>query len=239
MNYQYVHGGGFMETLAKLYEEGGIKRFYKGLFPWAIIQAPISRFGATAGNQMVLAIAAVYLPHVPVAIVTMLASCAGACWRIFVLPIDAIKSTLQVKGNDGLEELKKKVQSAGLMSLYAGWQAMWIADWLGNYPWFVTNNLLSNTLPIGSTLLLRILRNAFIGIAASCASDTTSNSMRVIKTYKQTASDHSIGYVACVNEIIRQDGVYGLFFRGLGTRLFTNCLQGAAFSVMWKYFQGE
>jgi hypothetical protein len=40
-----------------------------------------------------------------------------------------------------------------------------------------------------------------------------------------------------VKMILETDGVAGLFGRGLQTRLLTNAIQGAAFSVLWKYFQ--
>ena len=37
--------------------------------------------------------------------------------------------------------------------------------------------------------------------------------------------------------IVEADGWAGLFGRGLRTRLLTNALQGAVFSVLWKYFE--
>lgn len=37
INYQYRHGGTMMGTFAKLYKEGGIPRFYRGLLP-ALVQ---------------------------------------------------------------------------------------------------------------------------------------------------------------------------------------------------------
>merc|ERR1719413_159526 len=54
MNYQYKNGGSLPATLSILWAEGGIGRLYKGLLPWAILQAPLSRFGDTAANQLVL-----------------------------------------------------------------------------------------------------------------------------------------------------------------------------------------
>lgn len=34
---------------------------------------------------------------------------------------------------------------------------------------------------------------------------------------------------------MRQDGVQGLFFRGLKTKLLTNGIQGVVFSIAWRY----
>jgi hypothetical protein len=87
-----------------------------------------------------------------------------------------------------------------------------------------------------------------MGFGASCVSDVCSNSLRVIKTTKQTArlsrkgepegtESKEMSYPEVVKLILEEDGVVGLFGRGLQTRLLTNSIQGAAFSVLWRYFQ--
>ena len=50
MNYQYSNGGTFLGTIRKLYAEGGVMRFYRGIVP-ALIVGPIARFGDTAANM--------------------------------------------------------------------------------------------------------------------------------------------------------------------------------------------
>ena len=35
-------------------------------------------------------------------------------------------------------------------------------------------------------------------------------------------------------EVVRKDGMWGLFARGLGMRLLTNMMQSMVFSVIWK-----
>jgi hypothetical protein len=116
-------------------------------------------------------------------------------------------------------------------------------------------------------ILLFLVRSAVLGISASCVSDIVSNSLRgesiiiamyvylkscaasdiismtkVIKTTKQTAGlgddgKKDISYREALALVIENDGVLGLFGRGLQTRLLTNAIQGALFSVLWKYFQ--
>ena len=49
INHQYRYGGTISTTFKKLYKEGGIPRFYRGI-GFALMQAPISRFGDTAMN---------------------------------------------------------------------------------------------------------------------------------------------------------------------------------------------
>ena len=41
----------------------GVQRLYQGLFPWAIFQAPLSRFGDVAANDMVLVLMGAFLPQ--------------------------------------------------------------------------------------------------------------------------------------------------------------------------------
>jgi hypothetical protein len=50
VNYQYRHGGGVRDTVGRLWRDGGIPRFYRGLLP-AMFQAAITRFGDTAANE--------------------------------------------------------------------------------------------------------------------------------------------------------------------------------------------
>jgi Mitochondrial carrier protein len=68
--------------------------------------------------------------------------------------------------------------------------------------------------------------------------DTISNSVRVIKTYRQTAAE-TISYAQCVKDVVAKDGITGLMFRGLKTRILANGLQGIIFSVAWKLFEEQ
>eukprot|EP00411_Alexandrium_monilatum_P078192 CAMPEP_0175605996 /NCGR_PEP_ID=MMETSP0096-20121207/60492_1 /TAXON_ID=311494 /ORGANISM="Alexandrium monilatum, Strain CCMP3105" /LENGTH=74 /DNA_ID=CAMNT_0016910821 /DNA_START=10 /DNA_END=232 /DNA_ORIENTATION=- len=58
-----------------------------------------------------------------------------------------------------------------------------------------------------------------------------SNSIRVVKTAKQTCPDPRMGYLQAARNVVAQDGWRGLFLRGLETRILTNILQGAVFTV--------
>ncbi len=98
---------------------------------------------------------------------------------------------------------------------------------------FATYNFLNEKLPAGRTQVEKLLRSAGIGFSASVVSDTVSNSVRVIKTVRQTY-ETPIGYTKAVQLVVEKDGVIGLFGRGLKTRLITNGLQGLMFSVLWR-----
>ena len=59
---------------------------------------------------------------------------------------------------------------------------------------------------------------------------------RVIKTTKQT-HESNISYGKAINNVIEKDGVKGLFFRGLKTRILANGLQSSMFAIAWKYIE--
>ena len=92
-------------------------------------------------------------------------------------------------------------------------------------------------MPIGETQLEKLTRNATIGFAASFTSDIVSNSARVLKTTKQT-SGHNLSYLQHSKNIIKTDGVIGFATRGLATKIISNGIQSATFTILWKYLEG-
>mmetsp|Transcript_3714 Transcript_3714/g.7194 ORF Transcript_3714/g.7194 Transcript_3714/m.7194 type:complete len:432 (+) Transcript_3714:116-1411(+) len=246
MNYQYRFGGTLSSSLKELYDEGGIPRLYQGL-PFAIVQGPLTRFGDTAANVGVLALleSIPETAQLPLPLKTAAGSVTAGLWRIILMPIDTSKTCLQVEGADGLARLKQRVLDDGPSPLYQGAVASAAATAAGHFPWFLTYNALNDALPAISKeedLLLFLFRSAALGLSASCVSDCVSNSLRVIKTTKQTAglgddATKEISYQEALSLVLEKDGLLGLFGRGLQTRLLTNAIQGALFSIFWKYFQ--
>ena len=80
------------------------------------------------------------------------------------------------------------------------------------------------------------LRSEDGGFLATCVSDCTSNSIRVLKTTRQTSATE-ISYREAATQIIEKEGIKGLFGRGLGTRILTNGVQASLFTVIWKYLE--
>mmetsp|Transcript_68012 Transcript_68012/g.133750 ORF Transcript_68012/g.133750 Transcript_68012/m.133750 type:complete len:284 (-) Transcript_68012:173-1024(-) len=229
MNYQYRYGGSLGEVTRKLYADGGIPRFYRGLAP-GLIQAPVSRFGDTAANDG--ALAALEHTSLPTAVKTMCASACAAGFRVFLMPIDAWKTTKQVEGADGLKKLIEKTKKHPT-ALWQGAVGAMTATWVGHYPWFYTNNQLREVMPQFDFTYGKYVRNAVIGFCSAAVSDTCSNSLRVLKTTRQTSLE-PVGYLESAKAIIEKEGYAGLFGRGLGTRILTNGIQGALFTIGWK-----
>jgi len=237
INYQYRYGTTTTEALKKLYSEGGVVRFYRGLGP-ALLQGPLSRFGDTAANAGILALLDGHenTRNLPVWMKTLAASASAGAFRILLMPVDALKTIMQVEGTAGFPALVAKVRTGGPTVLYHGALAASAATFAGHYPWFATYNYLNHALPQYDELPKKLARSAVIGFCASAISDTVSNSIRVVKTTKQTATT-PMTYPQVLKMVIAQDGLLGLMGRGLKTKILANGLQGLLFSVLWRLGQ--
>jgi hypothetical protein len=146
LNYQYRYGLSTKEALATLYKEGGLSRLYQGL-PFALVQGPLSRFGDTAANALVIGFLDASASTLPTYASTLLASLAAGGFRILLMPVDTAKTTLQVNGGKGLDILKERLKKEGASALFSGALAASAATVVGHYPWFLTFNTLSAWLP--------------------------------------------------------------------------------------------
>ena len=235
INYQYRNGTSFPVALRTLYADGGVLRFYRGVLP-ALIQGPLSRFGDTAANTGVLTLlnSLDATKDMSVAYKTIGASMSAAIFRIFLMPIDTCKTTMQVTGS--FQNVVTKVKAGGPTVLYHGSLAAASATFVGHYPWFFTYNFLSEKIAKRENKIEELGRRALIGFCSSAVSDTCSNSIRVVKVYKQSSAE-SISYPQAIRNVIQESGVTGLMFRGLETKILANGLQGILFSILWKQFE--
>eukprot|EP01031_Cornospumella_fuschlensis_P045590 gene45590-55797_t len=121
INYQYRYGTSTTEAFKKLYAEGGILRFYRGLAP-ALVQGPLSRFGDTAANTGVLAAmdSFEFTENLPVAAKTVAASIGAGIFRIGLMPVDTFKTTMQVEGKEGVQKLMAKFRVQGPSAFFQG-----------------------------------------------------------------------------------------------------------------------
>jgi len=236
MNYQYRYGTTTVQALKTLYSQGGVIRFYRGYVP-ALAQGPLSRFGDTAANVGMLDLlnSSDVTRNLPTVAKTLAASTSAALFRIFLMPVDSLKTIMQVEGKGAVAKLQAKIRAGGPFVLWYGALASASATLVGHFPWFFTYNTLQEWIPQQTDYRLKLVRQAGIGFTASVISDTCSNSLRVIKTYKQAHSS-PITYTTAVKDILAVDGWIGLMGRGLKTRLLVNGIQGLAFSVLWKFF---
>ena len=141
---------------------------------------------------------------------------------------------MQVEGKNGISKLISKVKQNGVIVFWHGSIASAIATFVGHYTWFYTYNTLQVELPITTDPFLQVCRNGMMGFCSSAVSDTGSNSIRVIKVYKQTNAE-ALSYWDALRRVLAEGGLSGLLSRGLFTKILGNGFQGLVFSVMWKY----
>lgn len=235
VNHQYRTGYTFKSAYNTLMKEGGIIRFYRG-YPYAMMLAPLSRFGDTAMNIGVMTM--LEDKNLSLSTKTFLGSCGASLWRISIMPIDTCKTSMQVNGSIGMKILKDKIRVNGYGALYHGSMASASSTLVGHFPWFFTYNYLNTNIPKQDSNLKNLGRSALIGFTSSSISDICSNSFRVIKTNRQTNKEN-IGYIKLTKDIIKKDSLIGLFTRGLKTKIITNGIQGMCFTIMFDYLKNK
>lgn len=101
VNYQYRYGTTTTTALKTLYADGGIPRFYRGLIP-ALIQGPLARFGDIAANTGTLAGLEAFdaTAGMPLGLKTVAASLVAGLFRITLMPIDTLKTSMLVIATD-------------------------------------------------------------------------------------------------------------------------------------------
>ena len=77
-----------------------------------MLKGPLSQCGDTAANTGMLALLDSYesTANLPISVKTLGASGAAAAFRIVLMPVDALKTTLQVEGGAGLSILASKIR---------------------------------------------------------------------------------------------------------------------------------
>eukprot|EP00283_Hemiselmis_rufescens_P021552 CAMPEP_0173461342 /NCGR_PEP_ID=MMETSP1357-20121228/64793_1 /TAXON_ID=77926 /ORGANISM="Hemiselmis rufescens, Strain PCC563" /LENGTH=249 /DNA_ID=CAMNT_0014428985 /DNA_START=63 /DNA_END=812 /DNA_ORIENTATION=+ len=223
-----------VHVFTTLWREGGVFRLYKGVL-LSLFQAPLSRFGDTAmneGMQSLLGASAV-TRDLPMGIKSVFCAFAAGLFRIVIMPVDTVKVKLQVEGSRAVAALLAKVMAHGPGCLFDGWLANQVAAMVSHYPWFATRNYMRSVMDAS---WWGVYRDVVIGVVASLASDVASNSARVLKTHMQT-SDRPISYREVVANVVRADGLGGLFFRGLRVKMVASAVQSVVFNVVWEQFQ--
>jgi hypothetical protein len=251
INHQYRHGGTLSSTFKTLYKDGGIPRFYRGI-SFALMQAPISRFGDTAMNIGMMEL--LKDSDMNTATKTFAGSCGAGLWRMSIMPLDTLKSSMQVNGNNGMCIVRDRIKQHGIRTLYNGSLASGTATIVGHFPWFLTYNYLQEMIPRikKNTSIDRynqkqeteyyntktILRSGFIGFCSSSVSDVSSNAFKVVKVNRQTQSS-DINYTQLVKNIIEKEGLNGLLTRGLKTKIIANGIQGMLFTILFDYLRNN
>merc|ERR1719235_3059226 len=107
----------------------------------------------------------------PPFVTTIAVAFCSALWRIVLTPIDAFKTTMQVQGDAALNLLFEKVKTNGILMLWTGAAANFVANVAGNYPWWATYNTIDSLWAEPKDPAWIIIRAGLMGMIASCVSD--------------------------------------------------------------------
>jgi hypothetical protein len=108
--------------------------------------------------------------NLPVAVQTIGASVTAAAFRILLVPVDTVKTIMQVEGKGGVSKLMAKVHKSGPTAFFHGALATSAATFVGHYPWFAVYNTLQEWVPKRTEPMEKLARNAGIGFAATLTS---------------------------------------------------------------------
>jgi len=147
--YQYRYGLSTTAAFQKLYSVGGLRRFYSGLAP-AMLLGPLSRFGDTGSNAVVMSLldSQPFTRDIPIIAKTMAGSFVAASWRVVVVPLDLVKTTRQVHGYARASaDLEARIAVHGFKALWQGSSAAFLSTFSGHLPWYSTFNALDRHLP--------------------------------------------------------------------------------------------
>lgn len=220
-----------MGVARKLYSEGGVKRFYRGLVP-TLIYTPLVRFGGIAATDG--AFEALGCHGAPAAAAAAVAAAGAAGSRALLMPLSALSTSQQVAGRDGWRLLLARARKSPT-SLWNGASSAMIATWLGHWVWCTADKQLRACVPHLDVSHGTHARNAIIGFASGLLADACTNPFRVLCTLRQTASEPGRGgCLASAHELLRKEGAASVLGRGLATRMLMNGMQGALLTVGWK-----
>ena len=138
-NYQYRYGGTFRGAFTTLWAEGGGGGCARHAF--ALVQNPLSKFGAVAANEAVLTLGRALTPDgasaaSAFAFWNLLGALAASAWRVLIMPVDLCKTLLQVDGTKGFAALRERVlRERAWFSLYEGAAAQAAVTICAHFPW--------------------------------------------------------------------------------------------------------
>jgi hypothetical protein len=236
MNWQYFHGGSLIDAFRTLWAEGGVARFYQGT-GFALVQVPLATFGFTFVQSGIVGLVSTSGHVVQGLQVTLVVAILGALWRVLIAPLDTLKTTWQVHGSSAKKMFNRRLHVSGPTELWAGSYALFTCQLMAKLPWWGVYNLIMGFWSQPSSPTTLVIRNGLAGMLGQMASDGVTNSIRVLKVKRQ-ATVEGEGYLADAEGIVQQDGVSGLFLRGLGGRLLLGSIHGAVFAVLWNLILG-
>ena len=95
----------------------------------------------------------------------------------------------------------------------------------------LSNDIKLQNIPLVKDIFTMVELLEFIGLKVKISKKQ--NTLEILN------NSNKINYTDTVKLIIKEDGISGLFGRGLKTRILTNGIQGIVFTISWRYFEDK
>ena len=209
LTFQYRNGGSTRAALAALYNKAASCASTRAWRPRCCRARSVR--GDTAANAGVLALldGDDRTRSLPTGVKSLASATVATAWRVGLMPLDTFKTILQVEGAKGAATLRAKLKAGGPGVLYHGSLGLCASAFLGHYVWYGVYNQADKSLPTHADLAPTLARNAALGFGASAVSDTVTNSVRVVKVFRQSAPT-PVSYAEAAAAVVKADGVRGL-----------------------------
>lgn len=215
-HHQYNHGDSFVKTFRSLYKEGGFPRFYSAFLP-TLVNSSSNRFVDYLSHELI--------PTNNLTYKVFVGGLIASCFKTLITPLEGYKVISQRYGNRAHKIIRLNIRKQGLKTMWRGSTDNGLSNYVEHVTWFHTYDTLDKRLSNMNVLL----KSGFLGLTSSFTTDLMSNHLKIVKTMKQTTN---LTYKQIIKDIIRKNGVKGLFVRGLGTKLLTNGFQSLVFSIL-------
>lgn len=231
-NYQYRNATTMTDTIKILYNEGGIRRFYRGIGP-ALTMTCMCRISDLTTYY--------YLDQCDI---TRPERCAyfgisAGATRAILSPIETYGLFMQTQGLNGRRLLLDKINKSGYRVLYQGVLPIMTISFSGSFTWYMTFDSLNKYIKQHewSNGIRKDLTNGIVGMISSMAFYISTNPLRSIKVYRQAAPTN-MSYYESIPMMIREKGIVNAMFRGLKPILLQRSLQSGLYVIIWKRLEG-
>lgn len=240
------------QTFSMLYREGGIRRFYCGSH-WSLVLKSLGRVGSIASRGSIIYSSENFNMTLSKQSILLIGATTQALCRVVWNPVEVFLTMSQTEGRAGADMLRYKVKRHGYRSLFHGGRAAFAQSITAHYPWLLTYQMVSTSLPAPKSRLESILHSTIVGFSSAVVADILSNPFRYVKQddiqhmwlilcyrimlYVQQSHHEQISYPRVFNLIqnrSRKSVVFELFCRGLPARFLLHGIQGTIFSIIYK-----
>ena len=227
--YQYRYGYSIHKTISKLYKEGKMPRFIKGIIP-ATIDSSLCKMG----DIFIYSYVKENFSDESTLSQSFLIGFFSSFHKFLLTPLDTISVNYHVYGDSAPKTLQNEIKKNGILSLYNGGCSILGLSAISSTIWFSFFINYENYTKQYINERNKSFIDGINGAAASVSSTLILNPIHALKTYRQTKH---LSYVNSLRDMIDKTSIINSLYRGMSSRLIIKSLQSSLFVVLWKKFE--